>query len=145
MKNLELSAKAKIEELQASLKPYSTEALNEEKGFAAVWNSTDVEGEFVTIFPEPVQASFTKKEKKEQVPYSGYAYGMKWLTIGTRKNGAPKYAQHVLGVFSKVGEEEAAEVEMKRTRVTSGDAEFPRTTTVSLLAKFVPAETAEQA
>jgi hypothetical protein len=123
MKNLENAAKAKIEEL-ADKAAFVTE----EKG--QVW-SKDENGAFVHIFETPVQASFTKKENKEQVPYSGFAYGVKFEKTG-EKEGADKYNQIVLGVFSKLGDTEQSELEVRRTRVTSGEKNFKRVPTKAL-------------
>lgn len=128
MKNLQTLAEEKIAELVAN----GINTVATEKG-GEVWGSTDVEGDFLHIFAEPVQASFTKKENKELVPYSGYAYAVKMAATGTDKNEAVKYNQIILGVFSKVGSEETAELEVRRTKLTSEEGAFKRVPTKVLI------------
>ena len=133
MDNLKTLATSKIEEL-AGKKAFATEADGQ------VWSKDGKE--FIHVLAEPVQASFAKKENKEQVQYAGYVHAVKF--VKTSEEGE-KYNQLLVGTFNKLGEDsEGTEVEIRRTRVNAGEKTFKRIPTKALLAKLTPVEEAAE-
>ena len=124
MSNIQEAANAQIKELSVNANTVATE-----KG-GQVWSKVSDE-EYVHVLAEPVQASFTKKENKEQTPYTGLATAVKFVKT-SEKGGSTKWNQLVVGQFQKVGSEEIAEFAVRRTRVTSEDKNFKRIPTKAL-------------
>lgn len=130
MENLKKLAQAKIEEMQSNQEVFATEAKGE------TWSALEDGTGYVSALAEPVEASFSKKENKEQTAYTGMAYAVKFSKT-SEKDGSAKYNQLVLGVFTKVGsKDEAAEMEVRRTRVSSGEKSFKRLPTKVLVEKI---------
>lgn len=125
MENAKKLAQAKIDELVLVT---SSNDVTEEGG--QVWAATD--DSYVHVLAEPTEIHFSKKENKEQVPYTGYAYGVKFAKTSDEEAETPKYNQLVMAVVQKVGEKETSEVEVRRTRVSSGEKQFKRVPTKAL-------------
>ena len=136
MENSKKLATSKIEEL-AGKKAFVTEAEGQ------VWSKDG--GDFIHVLAEPVQASFTKKENKEQVQYTGYVHAVKFAKTSAEDATDVKYNQLLVGNFKKLGDAESTELEVRRTRVTSGEKTFKRIPTKALVAKLNPVESTEAA